>query len=276
MFIPDPKFLNDPQDTVDWREKGYVVPEIGNQGPSGFVLSLTFTARLQCGSCWAFTATGSLEGQHAKKTGKLCLFICNGDFEACYWLLRALLITWFLYNRNNGCEGGQMTYSYVYVKKNNGIDTETSYPYVAKRVPPHRFRIFIGCDVLFSDFEGDCKFKKENVGATDIGFFEIKKDSEKDLQAAVQSMGPIGNAIDGTQPSFQLYKSGVYSDPNCSNTTINHSLLIVGYGTDSKGQEYWTCKNSWGVSWGNKGYVLIARNKNNMCGIAATASFPIV
>ncbi|KAJ8321970.1 hypothetical protein KUTeg_000441 [Tegillarca granosa] len=179
-------------DTVDWREKGYVVPEIGNQ--------------LQCG--------------------------------------------------NNGCEGGQMTYSYVYVKKNNGIDTEASYPYVAK--------------------EGDCEFKKENVGATDIGFFQIKKDSEKDLQAAVQSIGPIGNAIDGTRPSFQLYKSGVYSDPNCSNTTINHSLLIVGYGTDSKGQEYWTCKNSWGVSWGNKGYVLIARNKNNMCGIAATASFPIV
>lgn len=83
-------------------------------------------------------------------------------------------------------------------------------------------------------------------------------------------------AIDASQSSFQFYTSGIYSDPNCSTTNLDHSAAIVGYGTMGPGQDYYTVKNSWGTEWGMDGYFLIARNKNNMCGVASYASYPTV
>ena len=80
--------------------------------------------------------------------------------------------------------------------------------------------------------------------------------------------------MDAEQSSFQFYSSGVYSDPACS-TTANHGIPIVGYGT-LDGQDYYILKNMWGTSWGEKGYVLLARNKNNMCGLASVASYVLV
>ncbi|KFQ53866.1 Cathepsin K, partial [Nestor notabilis] len=66
---------------------------------------------------------------------------------------------------------------------------------------------------------------------------------------------------------------GVYYDESCNAQNINHAVLAVGYGTQ-KGTKHWIIKNSWGEEWGNKGYVLLARNMNNACGIANLASFP--
>ncbi|GAB6027589.1 hypothetical protein CHUAL_001832 [Chamberlinius hualienensis] len=216
-------------DKIDWRTKGYVTP-IKNQG--------------NCGSCWAFSATGSLEGQIFKKTGKLVslseqnLVDCSGK------------------EGNNGCAGGLMTQAFNYIKINHGIDTEESYPYEAR--------------------DDDCRFKKDNIGGTDSGYTDIESGNETQLQEAIATNGPISVAIDASRESFQLYKQGIYQEPLCSTENLDHGVLAVGYDTDSSGQEYYIVKNSWGTSWGMDGYMWMPRNKNNYCGIATMACFPTV
>lgn len=213
---------------MDWREKGYVTP-VKNQA--------------QCGSCWAFSATGSLEGQHFRKYNKLVS------------LSEQNLVDCSQAEGNHGCHGGNMDAAFEYIKKNDGVDTEESYPYTAK--------------------DGECRFKKADVGATDRGFVNIPRDSEDHLLRAAATVGPISVAIDASQMTFRMYKQGVYVDEKCSSTHLDHGVLVVGFGSED-GREYWLVKNSWGESWGDKGYIRMARNHNNMCGIATQASYPIV
>jgi cathepsin L len=226
-FTFDPT-LTDLPDTVDWRQQGYVT-SIKDQG--------------QCGSCWAFSSTGALEGQHFKATKSLVS------------LSEQNLVDCSTTQGNMGCNGGLMDYAFEYIKVNNGIDTEVSYPYEAA--------------------DGQCRFKVANVGATDTGSVDIKSKDEAALQQAVATIGPISVAIDASHSSFQLYKTGVYSELFCSQTRLDHGVLAIGYGVES-GKDYWLVKNSWGINWGDQGFIKMTRNKRNECGIATAASYPTV
>jgi len=215
-------------DSVDWRTKGYVTG-VKDQG--------------QCGSCWAFSATGSLEGQTFRKTKKLIslseqnLVDCSQD------------------QGNQGCDGGLMDQAFTYIQQ-VGIELEKDYPYTAE--------------------DGNCVYNPKKKAAEDTGFVDIESGNETALQTAIATVGPISVAIDASQDSFQLYSGGVYDEPNCSSTELDHGVLAVGYGKDPSGVPYYIVKNSWGADWGLKGYILMSRNKDNQCGIATASSYPTV
>ncbi|XP_049660142.1 cathepsin K isoform X3 [Accipiter gentilis] len=118
-----------------------------------------------------------------------------------------------------------------------------------------------------------CMYSPTGKAAKCRGYREIPEGNEKALKRAVARIGPVSVGIDASLPSFQFYSRGVYYDESCNAENINHAVLAVGYGTQ-KGTKHWIIKNSWGEEWGNKGYVLLARNMNNACGIANLASFP--
>jgi cathepsin L len=194
----------------------------------------------QCGSCWSFSTTGSTEGCHFLKQKSLVslseqnLMDCSTSYG------------------NQGCDGGLMTQAMDYIIANKGVDTESSYPYTAQ--------------------DGTCTFSKSKVGATLKSYTNVKSGDEGDLEKKVQ-MGPTSVAIDASHSSFQFYSSGVYNEPDCSTSQLDHGVLSIGWGTDS-GSDYWIVKNSWGTDWGLNGYIWMSRNEQNQCGIATMATLP--
>jgi len=213
-------------DSQDWRKHGYVTP-VKNQG--------------QCGSCWSFSSTGSLEGQHFNSTGKLVslseqqLVDCD---STCY-----------------GCNGGRVDSAFDWWIRHGGAVLESDYPYTAR--------------------DGSCKNSGKRVAATLRKYHNVAKGSESGLKQSSGTVGPVSVAIDASHYSFQNYRSGVYYEPRCSSYRLDHAVLVVGYGS-SAGSDYWIVKNSWGRSWGQQGYIWMARNRNNNCGIATDALYPIV
>lgn len=105
---------------------------------------------------------------------------------------------------------------------------------------------------------------------TVTGYTDVPSMNEDSLQQAV-SQHPVSVAIEADTTVFQSYTSGILDSTSCG-TYLDHGVLAVGYGTDN-GVAYWRAKNSWGTSWGDKGYIRMVRGKN-MCGISQESSFP--
>lgn len=191
----------------------------------------------------SFAATGTLEGQYFRKTGKL-ISLSEQNLIDCS-------------QQNKGCKTGYPGPALMDIQSQGGIETESSYPYEARK--------------------GECRFDETKIGARVTGVKRTEKYNEIELMEEVASVGPIAVFIDASR--LRSYKGGVYYDTKCSNVDkiLNHAALVVGYGTDKEsGLDYWLVKNSWSSGWGEQGYVRMARNKNNHCGIASNPVYPTV
>jgi C1A family cysteine protease len=210
-----------PNGALDWTTMGAVTP-VKNQG--------------QCGSCWAFSTTGNMEGTIAILHGQLTS-LSEQQLVDCSWSYG-----------NLGCSGGLMDNAFKYAEA-NGLCTEAAYPYTAK--------------------DGTCQSSKCSASAyTHLKSYTDVQHNENALGASVD-IEPVSVAIEADQPAFQMYSSGVFSAPCGQN--LDHGVLVVGYGTQGT-TPYWKVKNSWGTSWGEAGYILMIRNTDE-CGIANEPSY---
>jgi xylem cysteine proteinase len=210
--------------SIDWNAKG-AVAEVKNQG--------------QCGSCWSFSTTGSIEGAVEIKTGRLTS-LSEQQLVDCS-------------TANYGCQGGLMDYAFQFVMKNGGLCRESDYPYTAS--------------------QGRCQTSCSLV-STISNYKDVSRYNEDALLAAVANQ-PVSVAIEADQTSFQFYSGGVMTG-SCG-TSLDHGVLVTGYGTDN-GQDYWTIKNSWGANWGENGYIRIGRGMQSpygQCGVAMQPSYPV-
>jgi KDEL-tailed cysteine endopeptidase len=216
--------------SVNWTAQGAVTP-VKNQE--------------QCGSCWAFSSTGAVEG---------AWFLKNGTLVS---VSEQQLVDCSTAEGNQGCNGGLMDDAFQYIIKNKGITYESSYPYSATG-------------------PNTCMANGKPVAATISGFKDVPVNSETALMTAIVQQ-PVSVAVEADQTVFQFYSSGVM-DSACG-TQLDHGVLAVGYGTLG-GKDYYLVKNSWGADWGLQGYILLARgakfNPSGQCGIQMAASYPVV
>lgn len=212
---------------VDWRQHG-AVTGVKDQG--------------RCGSGWAFSATGAVEGINKIATGSL-VSLSEQELLDCV-------------ASDSGCDGaGRVDRAFQFIVDNGGIGTEDACPYNANQDV---------CDPAVLD---------SRAVAID-GFEYVAASNEAELKKAVARQ-PVSAMIEATNNDLQFYSSGVFIG-KCG-SKIDHAVLIVGYGSRN-GRPFWLVKNSWGTSWGEKGYIRIERNGKSVdgkCGIATMPSFPV-
>jgi len=203
-----------------------------------------------CGSCWSFSTTGNIEGQWFLAGHKLVGLseqnLVDCDHTCSNYMGEQTC--------DQGCDGGLMQNAYQYIIKNGGIDTEASYPYQGE--------------------DGQCQFSNKNIGAK-IRNYTMLSTNEDQIAAYLVQHGPVSIAANAEE--WQFYIGGVFYLP-CF-TSLDHGILIVGYGNETdvfdQTMPYWIVKNSWGADWGEDGYIRIERGVGK-CGLNQYASSSIV
>ncbi|KAJ3648348.1 hypothetical protein Zmor_020158 [Zophobas morio] len=199
-----------------------------------------------CLSCWAFAVVAAVEahvGIHLNRKNQTLseenLIDCvYPDFNCTQEMVRTAL---------------EDSYQYIV---DNGIDTAESYPY--------------------DEETSQCRFKPENVGATITDYARVPEGDEEELKRVVGTIGPVSVMI-SVDLTFMVHRTGVYYKENCVDIKepYNHAVTVIGYGEED-GQEYWLVRNEWGTTFSENGYIKMARNRGNLCGIATYATYPII
>ena len=202
-------------ESFDWRDHG-AVTDVKNQG--------------SCGSCWAFSSTGNLEGQ-SKIVKDNLQSVSEQELVDCDKVAQ-------------GCQGGLMENAFEQLEKLGGIESESDYPYTGRG--------------------GKCSFDKSKVILEVTGYSFVDTDEEV-IKETLFKTGPLAIALNATP--LQFYFGGIFHPWKifCNPKGLNHGVLLVGYG-EEKGKKFWIVKNSWGKMWGEKGYFRIFRG-DGTCGL---------
>jgi cathepsin L len=216
--------------SVNWTAQGKVTPVKDQQ---------------QCGSCWSFSTTGSVESAYAiENNASTLISLSEQELVDCSGP-----------EGNAGCEGGLMDQAFEFIISNKGLCTEDAYPYTAS--------------------DGSCAESRCKSAVTISGYKNVAQSNEPQLQAAVAQQ-PVSVAVDASANFWQFYSGGVAPSSQCG-TQLDHGVLATGYG-ELTGKPYWIVKNSWGADWGVGGYILLERGsapgKPGTCGIAVQPSYP--
>ncbi|XP_050527027.1 procathepsin L-like [Daktulosphaira vitifoliae] len=194
--------------------------------------------QLDCGACYAFSIASMLEGQLFKETGKL------------HTLSSQQIIDCSIAYGNLGCSGGSFRNTLEYIKRVGGIMQGIDYTYKAK--------------------ETLCHFRKFKAILQISSWSILPPFDEHALKATVALVGPVSVSVNASPKTFQLYSSGIYDDPMCSSTYVNHAMLLIGYTKNA-----WILKNWWSSLWGDNGYMYMARGRNQ-CAIASYAAYATI
>ncbi|EER14381.1 thiolproteinase SmTP1, putative [Perkinsus marinus ATCC 50983] len=215
-----------PPPSVDWEAAGALAP-VRDQS----------TRLNKCGACYAIGATVVLESRFKIQTGiaKVVPFSVQQivDCSRAY--------------KNEGCDGGTAKWSYLYTK-DSGIVRARSYPYKAK----------VGA--CKNSITRDPNLKCLKYGDIDR-IVNVPAANEALMMQAVAT-GPVAVNLYASAPPFKHYKGGIITAKTCGVSTPVHTVTIVGYNTSSDGIRYWKILNSWGKSWGMKGFAYIERTGN--------------
>jgi len=204
----------------DWFTQGVCTP-IYNQG--------------QCGSCWAFSATETIESYHA---------ILSGNLQG---LSMEQIVDCDTAGEDQGCEGGFPTGAYQYVESAGGIDSYSSYPYTAGEGQA-----------------GQCQFNQANVVTNVASYNTIS--GETGLYQQASTAGPVSVCVDAS--SWSGYSGGILS--SCG-TDVDHCVQLTGYSGYNNDGSYWIVRNSWGTDWGENGFIWIAIGQD-LCAIGDYAT----
>jgi cathepsin F len=185
----------------------------------------------QCGSCWAFCTVANIEGVSVVQGGQALQALSEQELVDCS-------------ASDAGCNGGLMPRAYEdMINGKMGLELESAYPYHAT--------------------VGSCRKDSSQYKVFINDWVQVSTDEDK-MAAALVQYGPLAIAFNAE--AMQFYQGGI-ADPSseqCSPTTMNHGVNIVGFGEE--GKKYWIIRNSWGTIWGEEGYYRLARGKG-ACGV---------
>jgi len=217
-----------PPTAFDWRSEGAVTPVYDQQ---------------QCGSCWAFSTTETIEsawflaGHPLNQLSMQQIVSCD--------------------HKDGGCSGGEPPTAYEYVISAGGLESYASYPYTSG-----------------GGNNGVCQFQPSEVVTKISNWAWVSRAPQKNETAMLYGSwqyGPVSICVDAS--TWSAYTGGIIT-ANCG-TKIDHCVQLTGWNTSSTGINYWIVRNSWNTDWGNAGYIYIERNKN-LCAIGEECSRAIV